>query len=229
MGQASSVQREPSMEEILASIRRIIEDSDVSRKGQNEPGAFTPAGDRTAEPADIAAFRTGLHEQSRLETAVSEDPEQFGAASGYHPAADRSASAALTAEPSPAAGFSFSTPASLRSEQAVPQPADEIEMELDIESFEEAAAQDDANSGDDEPLGDLRQSILSETTGRQVAASFGELSDALAARSRKSYDQIAEEMLRPMLQDWLDNNLPHLVEKLVREEIERIARGPAPR
>ncbi|TGV63965.1 DUF2497 domain-containing protein, partial [Mesorhizobium sp. M00.F.Ca.ET.149.01.1.1] len=36
---------------------------------------------------------------------------------------------------------------------------------------------------------------------------------------------MAEEMLRPMLQDWLDNNLPTLVERLVREEIERVARG----
>jgi len=30
-----------------------------------------------------------------------------------------------------------------------------------------------------------------------------------------------------MLQDWLDNNLPTLVERLVREEIERVARGGA--
>ncbi|TIO67154.1 MAG: DUF2497 domain-containing protein, partial [Mesorhizobium sp.] len=41
----------------------------------------------------------------------------------------------------------------------------------------------------------------------------------------KSFDEMAEEMLRPMLQDWLDNNLPTLVERLVREEIERVARG----
>ena len=36
---------------------------------------------------------------------------------------------------------------------------------------------------------------------------------------------VAEDMLRPMLQEWLDNNLPSLVERLVRSEIERIARG----
>jgi cell pole-organizing protein PopZ len=36
---------------------------------------------------------------------------------------------------------------------------------------------------------------------------------------------MAEQMLRPMLQEWLDNNLPVLVERLVREEIERVARG----
>ena len=67
--------------------------------------------------------------------------------------------------------------------------------------------------------------IVSEATGRQVAAAFGELSDAFAANRRKSFDEMAEEMLRPMLQDWLDDNLPTLVERLVREEIERVARG----
>ncbi|TIW14412.1 MAG: DUF2497 domain-containing protein, partial [Mesorhizobium sp.] len=68
-----------------------------------------------------------------------------------------------------------------------------------------------------------RPAILSEHTGRQVAAAFGELSDAFASRGKKSFDEMAEEMLRPMLQDWLDNNLPTLVERLVREEIERVA------
>ncbi|RWB20115.1 MAG: DUF2497 domain-containing protein, partial [Mesorhizobium sp.] len=67
--------------------------------------------------------------------------------------------------------------------------------------------------------------ILSEHVGRQVAAAFGELSDAFASRGKKTFDEMAEEMLRPMLQDWLDNNLPTLVERLVREEIERVARG----
>ena len=70
-----------------------------------------------------------------------------------------------------------------------------------------------------------RPAIVSEHTGRQVAAAFGELSEAFAARSKKTFDEMAEAMLRPMLQDWLDNNLPTLVERLVREEIERVARG----
>ena len=56
-------------------------------------------------------------------------------------------------------------------------------------------------------------------------AAFGELSEAFAARSQKTFDEMAEQMMRPMLQDWLDNNLPVLVERLVREEIERVARG----
>ena len=70
-----------------------------------------------------------------------------------------------------------------------------------------------------------KPAIISPSAGRQVAAAFGELSEAFAARSKKTFDDLAEEMLRPMLQDWLDNNLPILVERLVREEIERVARG----
>lgn len=70
-----------------------------------------------------------------------------------------------------------------------------------------------------------RQSIISPAASRQVAAAFGELSEAFAARSKKTFDDMAEQMLRPMLQEWLDNNLPLLVERLVREEIERVARG----
>jgi cell pole-organizing protein PopZ len=37
--------------------------------------------------------------------------------------------------------------------------------------------------------------------------------------------EYAREMLRPMLRAWLDDNLPTLVERLVRAEIERVARG----
>ena len=70
-----------------------------------------------------------------------------------------------------------------------------------------------------------KPAIISPVAGRQVAAAFGELSEAFAARSKKTFDELAEQMLRPMLQEWLDNNLPVLVERLVREEIERVARG----
>ncbi len=58
-----------------------------------------------------------------------------------------------------------------------------------------------------------------------MAAAFGELTEAFASTRKKSFDELAEEMMRPMLQEWLDNNLPMLVERLVREEIERVARG----
>ena len=69
-------------------------------------------------------------------------------------------------------------------------------------------------------------SLLSADVGAKVAQSFGALTEALDAGPRRSFDEIAEEMLRPMLREWLDDNLPTLVERLVREEIERVARGP---
>jgi uncharacterized protein len=68
--------------------------------------------------------------------------------------------------------------------------------------------------------------LLSEAAGAQVAKSFGELADVFDGLERRSVEEMAQDMLRPMLQEWLDDNLPTLVERLVREEIERVARGP---
>jgi cell pole-organizing protein PopZ len=68
--------------------------------------------------------------------------------------------------------------------------------------------------------------LISEAAGQQVARSFEDLAAAIDGVQRRSLDEIAQEMLRPMLQEWLDDNLPTLVERLVREEIERVARGP---
>lgn len=74
---------------------------------------------------------------------------------------------------------------------------------------------------------EVQPSLLSQNTGLQVARSFEELAAAIdGAAERRSLDEIAEDMLRPMLREWLDDNLPTLVERLVREEIERVARGP---
>lgn len=73
---------------------------------------------------------------------------------------------------------------------------------------------------------DTQQALLSQDAGLQIARSFEELAAAIDGAERRSLDEIAEDMLRPMLRDWLDDNLPTLVERLVREEIERVARGP---
>jgi cell pole-organizing protein PopZ len=68
-------------------------------------------------------------------------------------------------------------------------------------------------------------SLISMDAGQQVARSFQDLAVAIDEAERRSYDDIAADLLRPMLQEWLDENLPTLVERLVREEIERVARG----
>lgn len=68
-------------------------------------------------------------------------------------------------------------------------------------------------------------SLMSREAGAEVAAAFDDLARAIRDGQMQSMEEMAREMLRPMLQDWLDDNLPRLVERLVREEIERVARG----
>ncbi|WP_233245193.1 PopZ family protein [Caulobacter sp. D4A] len=67
--------------------------------------------------------------------------------------------------------------------------------------------------------------LLSAEAGAQVAKSFSELASVFNGMERRSLEDMAGDMLRPMLQEWLDDNLPTLVERLVREEIERVSRG----
>ena len=72
--------------------------------------------------------------------------------------------------------------------------------------------------GDEAPL-------LSAEANEAAALSFGALSAGLEARSAELADSMVRDMLRPMLKQWLDENLPAIVERLVRAEIERVARG----
>jgi hypothetical protein len=265
MAQASSVQREPSMEEILASIRRIIEDSDTVRKSADEMAAL--GDDVDLAPVDNAvievdAFRAEL----RAARAVPE-PKPLSMAEVQAQIADE-APAGKESEQQPAEPVAVAyaepevseapaeTPVLAEPEWNVPQAAeapqaaasqpnyeDELDAALDELTVEQPVAPAPAvespspsysayapvSTSKPETVSaapDIaRPAIISEHAGRQVAAAFGELSEAFAARSRKTFDEMAEEMMRPMLQDWLDNNLPTLVERLVREEIERVARG----
>lgn len=249
MAQTSSAQREPSMEEILASIRRIIEDSDTVRTPAEDAVA---AGADAAEPVesntgpDVDAFRAGLADapatpaplsMAEIQADVAVPQAQRSAperSAEVHPLRDRFA---------PASGETAETPDAPRT--AMPAEDEPVEETVVEETPAEQVAvteepevarpesspfalrdeQPEAVAAAEAPRPETKSSIISEVTGRQVAAAFGELSDAFASSRRRSFDEIAEEMLRPMLQDWLDNNLPTLVERLVREEIERVARG----
>jgi cell pole-organizing protein PopZ len=272
MATASSAQREPSMEEILASIRRIIEDSDGGRKQPGDADELSqdlePASSADAAP-DVEAFRADLHAApevrkpvtlaevqaqlpaaepviARMEAPVRPDPApakpsmtlaEVSARVAAEPATvDAPAPRPVTAADAPVADWRREIAAvgeqaravSDRGEarKTVAQPPVEAPRDEPTAKAAIEPSRPDANvvrpaAASDAP----RPAIVSEHTGRQVAAAFGELSDAFASRSKKTFDEMAEEMLRPMLQDWLDNNLPTLVERLVREEIERVARG----
>jgi cell pole-organizing protein PopZ len=66
--------------------------------------------------------------------------------------------------------------------------------------------------------------LVSSATETAAGAAFAELERSLDNQPRSLEDLVAE-MLRPMLKAWLDENLPALVERLVQDEIERLARG----
>jgi hypothetical protein len=66
---------------------------------------------------------------------------------------------------------------------------------------------------------------VSAETGRAVDAAFNALAHTVLVQNAKTLEDLVKEMLRPMLKSWLDDNLPGLVERLVRAEIDRVSRG----
>jgi uncharacterized protein len=187
---------ESSMEEILASIRKIISE-DESRVGAFRPsGEPMPAEDAAAnnvsrlfaEDRGEARVRAGdrerdiLDELLEVEAAASEEP--------------------TAVEPDEPEEVGIEAPRPVENPRRT-QPARP-------ESLPAAA-----NQGG---------SLLSPHADAAVASAFNQLATTMLANNSRSVEQMAEEMMRPMLKEWLDENLPPMVERLVREEIERVSR-----
>lgn len=66
------------------------------------------------------------------------------------------------------------------------------------------------------------EALVSRDVETSVRQSFAELAGAISSHKERGFEEMAREMLRPMLKSWLDENLPPLVERLVREEIKRL-------
>ena len=73
-------------------------------------------------------------------------------------------------------------------------------------------------------MGDER-SLLADSTVSAVDSAFNSLAQSVLVQNSQTLDGLVREMLRPMLKAWLDDNLPNLVERMVRAEIERVSRG----
>ena len=73
-------------------------------------------------------------------------------------------------------------------------------------------------------MGDER-SMLAQSTVSAVDSAFNSLAQSVLVQNSQTLDGLVREMLRPMLKAWLDDNLPNLVERMVRAEIERVSRG----
>ena len=69
------------------------------------------------------------------------------------------------------------------------------------------------------------QGLVSVATSAAVDSAFNTLAQTVLVQNGRTLEDLVREMLRPMLKVWLDDNLPSLVERLVRAEIERVSRG----
>jgi hypothetical protein len=235
---------EPSMEEILASIRRIIADDDAlpvvrrarERESERERDRRPPAAEvpRAAEPPRAAEAR-------RAPTAPIAPPPP--------PAAVRPVAPSPVAEPAPP------TPATefwLRGAERHIAPQDApLEAEIvdeedrwEVDTVEDAhhddadaeseearavandddAVVEDADASFDEQEEDPA-AIVSTDAAASVASHFQALAASIVLSESDLVERYARDLLRPLLKQWLDDNLPHIVERLVRVEIERVARG----
>jgi uncharacterized protein len=185
--------QEPSMEEILASIRRIIADDDASKAVQPAPKpAAPPPPESHIEVAPPPVAASSLAEQA----ADILDLTESMAAPGF-------------VQPSP-------PPAPSPAPVAPAPQFRKIEGHSDV-SFDEGA-QKPVSKGFDEQL-------LSQSTSAAVDSAFNALAQTVLVQNARTLEDLVREMLRPMLKSWLDDNLPGLVERMVRAEIERVARG----
>jgi cell pole-organizing protein PopZ len=66
--------------------------------------------------------------------------------------------------------------------------------------------------------------LLSHETSAAVGSAFNTLTQAVRKQNSQTLEDLVREILRPRLEFWLDDNLSGLVERMVRTEIERIAR-----
>ncbi|WP_065756330.1 PopZ family protein [Bradyrhizobium paxllaeri] len=234
MTQPAKVQ-EPSMEEILASIRRIIADDEAKPVAAKPEAAAAPAPKpvmRDIPPSAIAPKPAA----PKLAPAPPPPPAPEPAASNNQDDIDAMLASldAATPEadirpaPQPEADVF-----ELTDEMALPDPApppppvssfSKIEPADDIEFSEARRARQPVHepSFDNSPPG---PPILSHSTVSAVESAFNSLANTVLSNNARTLEDLVKEMLRPMLKSWLDDNLPGLVERIVKAEIERVSRG----
>jgi cell pole-organizing protein PopZ len=209
--------QEPSMEEILASIRRILADDDASKAAR-----------RPAEPPMPAAAPAPPQSSARFGHAAPErlaDQPAIGRASLEEQASD------ILDFTESMAPSSFARPESAMPSPMPPTPSPapqfrKIEGVSDA-SFDKTEAKPAMPStiAETPSLYAEREQLLSSAASAAVDSAFGTLAQTVLAQNARTLEDLVGEMLRPMLKSWLDDNLPGLVERLVRAEIERIARA----
>ena len=246
MTQAAKVQ-EPSMEEILASIRRIIADDEAKPAAAEKPSSpAAPAKPAAAAPAVKAPVMNDIP-PSAIPAAKAAPPPVKPAPPAAAPAEapvvsnsqdDIDAMLAGLDEATSEAEIRPSLPDGevfeLTDEMALPDAPEpsfhKIEPDDDLEFSETAAARAAYRQPAHEPppfesSAAPPQQILSRSTVSAVESAFNTLAHTVLSNNARTLEDLVKEMLRPMLKSWLDDNLPGLVERIVKTEIERVSRG----
>lgn len=227
-GKAQAARQQPSIDDLLASIRRAIHE----RVSPNGPGA--PAG-QARKPSLVHATSpaspdVAQQERERIKRTVAADQDGFAGLLGgdirleealarlnQSGGSRRGASTPAAEAPRPEPRLRptitpapVHKPAAPARQPAAPRPA-ERPTQVSVPA----------------PARSKSPDLLSTEAASAAHSAFGRLSDAVGNRStggESSLDELTRDCLRPLLKDWLDRNLPGIVERLVREEIEKVAR-----
>jgi cell pole-organizing protein PopZ len=244
MTQPAKVQ-EPSMEEILASIRRIIAD-DEAKPAEKPASPAPPAGSASPGAASAAAKPSVMTDIppsaiAAAQAAPAKAPEPPPAAGNSQDDIDAMLAGldAATSEAEVRPPLPDGEVFDLTDEMALPDPQPapfrKVEPDDDLEFNETVAASAPPRAPRRQPAFEpppLYESpaapppqILSRSTVSAVESAFNTLANTVLSNNARTLEDLVKEMLRPMLKSWLDDNLPGLVERIVKAEIERVSRG----
>ena len=196
------------MEEILASIRRIIADDDATKP--------PPVGEaaKPAMPAPKPVAPPPRNGPAAPPPAPEPEPEP--SLSGLSEAA---------AEPEGGVDEQSADILELTESMAAPPPAaaGPAPQFRTIDGASDVSFDDPVEHPAPQPRGE--QELISHSTRAAVDSAFNSLAQTVLVQNARTLEDLVREMLRPMLKSWLDENLPGLVERMVRAEIERVSRG----
>lgn len=204
------------MEEILASIRRIIADDDAAKSPPNPPEPPVAAAPvRPAAPPALVSVSPASEAVSK-ETVLDEMLAELNATPAPtsngddDPASDVLELTEAMAGPPPAAGF-----------RTIDGECDIVFEESPPEQPREPPAPSPRLQFPERP----HRPLMSSATTAAVDSAFNTLAHTVLVQNARTLEDLVKEMLQPLLKSWLDDNLPGLVERLVRAEIERVSRG----
>lgn len=214
----SAKAQEPSMEEILASIRRIIADDDTGKAKPPEAPKSVPV------PAPVAAVPSRPAPAPVPPPAPPPPPVANNQQDIDAMLAD--VDAPPKGSPPPAADVLDLTEAMTATAATPPAPNFRtIDGASDVVFTDQppARAVEEAPREFTPPMPD--QGLISNATMSAVDSAFNSLAHTVLGNNARTLEDLVKEMLRPMLKGWLDDNLPSMVERIVRAEIERVSRG----